>query len=293
MEIILKYINYYISLYNDNLKLEDKILLIKSINALYRVSNNINEEINSIYSNFIKDKDDVIYLVDEYNDNINKNNFMSKDDLVYLYELIKKIKINNNIVSKDMNDTYYLNYYMNNNEDYLMLINYLYNKTIYDDNFNTSCIIDLYNDNLIILNNRSIIDYIHEITHIYTRNLNNFYIETPSIMMELGIQSFYKLGDKNNRINNIKNIYSCSINNILRYANAYIFQNEISYYLGTIIALGFIYRNGNYFENIKLGVDTLCSNNNLCIKDMLNILNIKENDIINAFNNKEKILCKR
>ena len=50
--------------------------------------------------------------------------------------------------------------------------------------------------------------------------------------------------------------------------------------------------NGSNFKNIKLGVDTLCYNSNSTISDMLRILNISEANIVDAFKNKEKILCK-
>ena len=63
------------------------------------------------------------------------------------------------------------------------------NRIIKDKHFETSYTVDFYNNNdFLILNNNSLIDYIHELTHEYTKNLNNKYIETPSIMMELGME---------------------------------------------------------------------------------------------------------
>ena len=83
-------------------------------------------------------------------------------------------------------------------------MNYMKNRIIKDKHFETSYTVDFYNNNdFLILNNNSLIDYIHELTHVYTKNLNNKYIETPSIMMELGMESYYKLGDKHNRIDTL------------------------------------------------------------------------------------------
>lgn len=296
MKMLLNYIEYYISIYNDSLDINEKILIINSINTIYMivvssyidVSDKYKDLIIKEYNEFIKDKHTLKKDIMNYFMRLNKERLMSDEDIKYLFEISNKIDKNCINYIKDSTDKSMLDYYVNDNLVYLNLFKYLIDKTIYDDKFSMSCSINLYKDNLLILNNKSIIDYIHEVTHIYTRNINCIYVETPSIMAELGIESYYRLGDKHNRIQNLNCIRNSLLNIVL--LDKINYQKELEYFVGTIISLAFIYNNGNDFNTIINGINTISYYSNYSFKNMLNILNISENEIIKSFKNKEKIL---
>lgn len=297
MQILLKYIDYYINIYNENLDFREKILIMQSIKSIFVLSNNLyNNDYNYInvitkkYSDFICDKQDIEKETDNFSNVLIESNIIRDEDILYIFEIINKINKYPIINVKDIHDKKMLSKYIGDDYTYHYLIEFMKDKTIYSKYFPTSCVVNLYKNNLLVLNNRSVIDYIHEITHVYTSCINNIYIETPSIMMELGLESFYRLGDKHDRIQNLNYLRQGLLNIVLN--NKQNFQEELKYLIGTIIGLSFIYMNGSNFKNIKLGVDTLCYNSNSTILDMLRILNISEANIVDAFKNKEKILCK-
>lgn len=298
MEKLLEYMKYYINLYNENSNDTEKLNIFKSIEVIYKVASCYMSnsktyfEIRNIYCNFILGKDNMFNELENYFEELNNIRLFKDDDIKYIFELlniINKNDLNYNYYKDNFNNENLFNY-INGNKDYVSLINYIKDKTIKDKRFYCSCQLCLYKDILILLNNDSIIDYIHELTHIYTRNINNGFIETPSILAELGLSSFYKLGDKYNRINELNKYNNRHLNMIL--SNKIDFQKDLEYMLGTIISLGFIYNNGNNFDVIKQAVDIISYNSNKSVTQIMNILNIKENDIVNSFKKKELILGK-
>lgn len=310
METLLSWMEYYIDLYYKINDFNNKVLIFKSISVIYKLSKNYNDFnnkyvylINTKYNNFINNNPNIENELYNYYNKLNENRFMSVDDINFLKELLNKLNRNyiknyinnynrNKLNNYDIFNPDLLYSYINYDECYNRLISYMKNRIIKDKHFKKSYTVDFYDNNdFLILNSNSMIDYIHELTHVYTKNLNNKYIETPSIMMELGIESYYKLGDKHNRIDILCQYGSSYLNSDVEDKEK--LQMNLEYFMGTIVALSFINNYGCDFRNIKYAIDIICSYSKFSLRNMLNILNIKENDIINAFNNKEKILCKR
>ena len=70
------------------------------------------------------------------------------------------------------------------------------------------------------------------------------------------------------------------------------YYDSLKYVYGTLISYAVISKYGNDFQTLKDIIRTIDLNSDESLLNMLNILNIKDNDIISSFKNKEKILCK-
>ena len=179
--------------------------------------------------------------------------------------------------------------YINYDEEYFKLINYIKNRTIFDSNFVTSCLIEFNKEYMMILSDNSMISYIHELTHLYSLN-DNIYAETGSIIMETGLKSYYKLGDISNRISCLNLLKEKDEYDIIK--DVFMYYDSLKYVYGTLISYAVISKYGNDFQTLKDIIRTIDLNSDESLLNMLNILNIKDNDIISSFKNKEKILCK-
>ena len=297
MERILEYIKTCINRYKRSNNDTDKVKYIENICLLYVATvsfcNKLNstcQELNKVFTELFQ-HDKFAYNILKKTLNININNVISDNDLAYLYQLYSIIDLKmpiNKIINKNSDDVFK---YIGLDSDYLTLINYLNTKIIYDSNFKTSYYVNLVQDDMILLKDSNIVTYIHEITHAYTKQINNIYSETPSILIEKGLESFYKLGDNNNRIIDINSMHYFSEGIVKNKKEQ--FQSYFMYVIGTIISISFINKYGNDFKTIKSGIDFINGNYNLDLVNMFKRLNLNEDDIYNGFKNKEKILIKK
>ena len=268
--------------------IKDIILIENICNQYYPKDNYYKQKIIELCNNFYLNLD--ISCID-LNSLINDDfiNSVKKDDISYLYYIIDKLNLDNNIISKNMYSMEKLLSYINYDEEYIKLINYIKNRTIFDSNFVTSCLIEFNEEYMMILSDNSMISYIHELTHLYSLS-DNIYAETGSIIMEMGLKSYYKLGDINNRISSLyllKEKYEYDIKNYI-----YAYYDSLKYVYGTLISYAVISKYGNDFQTLKDIIRTIDLNSDESLLNMLDILNINDNDIISSFKNKEKILCK-
>ena len=265
------------------------IIVIESIcNQYYPKDNYYKQKIIELCNNFYLNLD--ISCIDL--DSLINNDFIysvKKDDISYLYYIINKLNLDDNIISKDLYSMKNLLSYINYDEEYIKLINYIKNRTIFDSNFVTSCLIEFNKEYMMILSDNSMISYIHELTHLYSLN-DNIYSETGSIIMETGLKSYYKLGDINNRISSLYLLKEQTEYNIIK--DVFMYYDSLKYVYGTLISYAVISKYGNDFQTLKDIIRTIDLNSDESLLNMLNILNIKDNDIISSFKNKEKILCK-
>lgn len=297
MERILEYIKKCIDRYKRSNNDIDKAKYIENICLLYAATvslcselNSTCQELNEVFTELFQ-HDKFAYNILKKTLNININNVISDNDLTYLYQLFNIIDLKmpiNKITNENSDDLFK---YIGLDGDYLTLINYLNTKIIYDSNFKTSYYVNLVQDDMILLKDSNIVTYIHEITHAYTKQINNIYSETPSILIEKGLESFYKLGDNNNRIIDINSMHFFSEDIVKNKKEQ--FQSYFMYVVGTIISIGFINKYGNDFKTIKSGIDFINGNCNLDLVNMFKRLNLNEDDIYNGFKNKEKILIKK
>lgn len=72
----------------------------------------------------------------------------------------------------------------------------------------------------------------------------------------------------------------------------YTYFDSLKYVYGTLLSYALINKYGNNFKTLKDIIRIINSNGDESLLNMLDILNIKDNDIISSFKNKEKILCK-
>ena len=297
MERILEYIKKCIDRYKRSNNDIDKAKYIENICLLYAATvslcselNSTCQELNEVFTELFQ-HDKFAYNILKKTLNININNVINDDDLNYLYQLFNIIDLKmpiNKIINENSDDVFK---YIGLDGDYLTLINYLNTKIIYDSNFKTSYYVNLVQDDMILLKDSNIVTYIHEITHAYTKQINNIYSETPSILIEKGLESFYKLGDNNNRIIDINSMHFFSEDIVKNKKEQ--FQSYFMYVIGTIISISFINKYGNDFKTIKSGIDFINDNYNLDLVNMFKRLNLNEDDIYNGFKNKEKILIKK
>lgn len=294
MNLLYDYLIQFIVKYNkldnkDKKEIIKDIILIESIcNQYYPKDNYYKQKIIELCNNFYLNLD--ISCID-LNSLINNDFIYSvkKDDISYLYYIINKLNLDDNIISKDLYSMKNLLSYINYDEEYIKLINYIKNRTIFDSNFVTSCLIEFNKEYMMILSDNSMISYIHELTHLYSLN-DNIYSETGSIIMETGLKSYYKLGDINNRISSLYLLKEQTEYNIIK--DVFMYYDSLKYVYGTLISYAVISKYGNDFQTLKDIIRTIDLNSDESLLNMLNILNIKDNDIISSFKNKEKILCK-
>lgn len=294
MNLLYDYLIQFIVKYNkldnkDKKEIIKDIILIESIcNQYYPKDNYYKQKIIELCNNFYLNLD--ISCID-LNSLINNDFIYSvkKDDISYLYYIINKLNLNNNILSKDLYSMEKLLSYINYDEEYFKLINYIKNRTIFDSNFVTSCLIEFNKEYMMILSDNSMISYIHELTHLYSLN-DNIYAETGSIIMETGLKSYYKLGDISNRISCLNLLKEKDEYDIIK--DVFMYYDSLKYVYGTLISYAVISKYGNDFQTLKDIIRTIDLNSDESLLNMLNILNIKDNDIISSFKNKEKILCK-
>lgn len=297
MKRVLEYIKTCIDRYKCSNDDTDKAKYIENICLLYVATvslcselNSTCQELNKVFTELFQ-HDKFAYSILKKTLNINTNNLISNNDLAYLYELFNIIDLKMSvckITNENRND---LLKFIGLDSDYFTLINYLNTKIIYDSNFKTSYYVNLVQDDMILLRDFNIVTYIHEITHAYTKQINNIYSETPSILIEKGLESFYKLGDNNNRIIDINSMHYFSEGIVKNKKEQY--QSYFMYVVGTIISISFINKYGNDFKTIKNGIDFINNNYNLDLISMFKRLNLNEDDIYNGFKNKEKILIKK
>ena len=295
MKLLYEYLMQFIIKYNksdnkDKVEIIKDIILIENIcNRYYPKDDYYKQKILELCNNFYLNLDISDYI--NFNNLINNNFIYSvkKDDISYLYYIIDKLNLDNNIISKNMYSMEKLLSYINYDEEYFKLINYIKNRTIFDNNFATSCLIEFNEEYLMILSDNSMISYIHELTHLYSLN-DNIYAETGSIIMETGLKSYYKLGDINNRISSLYLLKEQTEYNIIK--DVFMYYDSLKYVYGTLISYAVISKYGNDFKTLKDIIRTIDLNSDESLLNVLNILNIKDNDIISSFKNKEKILCK-
>lgn len=289
-DCLIQFIVKYNKLDNkDKKEIIKDIIIIESIcNQYYPKDNYYKQKIIDLCNNFYLNLD--ISCID-LNSLINNDFIYSvkKDDISYLYYIINKLNLNNNILSKDLYSMEKLLSYINYDEEYFKLINYIKNRTIFDSNFVTSCLIEFNKEYMMILSDNSMISYIHELTHLYSLN-DNIYAETGSIIMETGLKSYYKLGDINNRISSLYLLKEQAECNIIK--DVFMYYDSLKYVYGTLISYAVISKYGNDFKTLKDIIRTIDLNSDESLLNMLDILNINDNDIISSFKNKEKILCK-
>ena len=295
MKLLYDYLIQFIVKYNksdnkDKKEIIKDIILIENIcNQYYQKDNYYKQKIIELCNNFYLNLDISDYI--DLNSLINNDFIYSvkKDDISYLYYIINKLNLNNNILSKDLYSMEKLLNYINYDEEYIKLINYIKNRTIFDSNFVTSCLIEFNKEYMMILSDNSMISYIHELTHLYSLN-DNIYSEIGSIIMETGLKSYYKLGDINNRISCLNLLKEKDEYDIIK--DLFMYYDSLKYVYGTLLSYALINKYGNDFKTLKDLVRIIDLNTNESLLNMLDILNINDNDIISSFKNKEKILCK-
>lgn len=295
MKLLYDYLIQFIVKYNksdnkDKKEIIKDIILIENIcNQYYPKDNYYKQKIIELCNNFYLNLDISDYI--DLNSLINNDFIYSikKNDISYLYYIINKLNLNNNILSKDLYSLGKLLSYINYDEEYIKLINYIKNRTIFDSNFVTSCLIEFNKEYMMILSDNSMISYIHELTHLYSLN-DNIYSEIGSIIMETGLKSYYKLGDINNRISCLNLLKEKDEYDIIK--DLFMYYDSLKYVYGTLLSYALINKYGNDFKTLKDLVRIIDLNTNESLLNMLDILNINDNDIISSFKNKEKILCK-
>ena len=295
MKLLYDYLIQFIVKYNksdnkDKVEIIKDIILIENIcNQYYPKDNYYKQKIIELCNNFYLNLDISDYI--DLNSLINNDFIYSvkKDDISYLYYIINKLNLNNNILSKDLYSMEKLLSYINYDEEYIKLINYIKNRTIFDSNFVTSCLIEFNKEYMMILSDNSMISYIHELTHLYSLS-DNVYAEIGSIIMETGLKSYYKLGDINNRISCLNLLKEKDEYDIIK--DLFMYYDSLKYVYGTLLSYALINKYGNDFKTLKDLVRIIDLNTNESLLNMLDILNINDNDIISSFKNKEKILCK-
>lgn len=290
-DCLIQFIVKYNKLDNKDKKeiIKDIILIENICNQYYPKDNYYKQKIIELCNNFYLNLDISDYI--DLNSLINNDFIYSikKDDISYLYYIINKLNLNNNILSKDLYSMEKLLSYINYDEEYIKLINYIKNRTIFDSNFVTSCLIEFNKEYMMILSDNSMISYIHELTHLYSLS-DNVYAEIGSIIMETGLKSYYKLGDINNRISCLNLLKEKDEYDIIK--DLFMYYDSLKYVYGTLLSYALINKYGNDFKTLKDLVRIIDLNTNESLLNMLDILNINDNDIISSFKNKEKILCK-
>ena len=120
----------------------------------------------------------------------------------------------------------------------------------------------------------------------YTNNSKKIYIEVPSIVAEIALISKYNLSYQNYRIKElIRNKNHLNNENI-----DYKMLIDISYSLGMLISIPFIYKYGNDLNIILDAINNIIENDNKNFSLILNELDINDNDIMDSFKNINKIL---
>lgn len=298
MGTLLKLFKEYIKHYK-NAKDDDKVLFARDIYIIYYIfvndrnsfkKNYYIDNIMYLYKKLSKEKefmDDIFFAKEKIFENSLK--FIPTDeDVQFLLELINDIKISNFSRNKnDKNGFVYVRNYTRLDSDYDTLISDFNNKIVYNNSLDNSCLLRLSNKEILLINSYNCAILMHELTHKYS-NISNIYSETLSIISEFGIESKYGLGDVCNRLEYMHNLKKVLVHFLQ--SNKISFQSDISYIVGIIIALTFVYKNGNDFKTIKLAMDTIKNNKDKSLENNLKRLNITKIDIINSFKHPSKIL---
>lgn len=299
MEKLIQYLEQYIFIYRNSTDDLERLNAVRNIYSLYILcSSNYNYRNNSYY-NFIRLYKEVsgekefneLKQIQERKFSDKLNSILIKDnDIDYLFYLLNIINLEGNIYKYNIGNYDLLNNYIGNDIDYNMIINMIRNTTLFDKAFKESFCLNLTDKNLLILNECNIVTYLHEITHCYTNDINNIYTELGSILMEKGIESFYGLGDNNDRLLLLKNIKFLN-SEFVKY-NKIEYQILMQYVIGIIFSISYIYKYGDDFVSIKNAINYIVDNSSLEIIKLFQSFNISEKDIVESFNNKEKILVK-
>lgn len=299
MEKLIQYLEQYIFIYRNSTDDLERLNAVRNIYSLYILcTSNYNYRNNSYY-NFIRLYKEVsgekefneLKQIQERKFSDKLNSILIKDnDIDYLFYLLNIINLEGNIYKYNIGNYDLLNNYIGNDIDYNMIINMIRNTTLFDKAFKESFCLNLTDKNLLILNECNIVTYLHEITHCYTNDINNIYTELGSILMEKGIESFYGLGDNNDRLLLLKNIKFLN-SEFVKY-NKIEYQILMQYVIGIIFSISYIYKYGDGFVSIKNAINYIVDNSSLEIIKLFQSFNISEKDIVESFNNKEKILVK-
>lgn len=299
MEKLIQYLEQYIFIYRNSTDDFERLNAVRNIYSLYILCSSNYKYRNNSYYNFIRLYKEVsgekefneLKQIQERKFSDKLDSILVKDnDIDYLFYLLKIINLEGNIYKYNIGDYDLLNYYIGNDIDYNTIRNMIRNTTLFDKAFKESFCLNLTDKNLLILNESNIVTYLHEITHCYTNDINNIYTELGSILMEKGLESFYGLGDNNDRLLLLKNIKFLN-SEFVKY-NKVEYQILMQYVIGIVFSISYIYKYGDDFVSIKNAIDYIINNSFLEIIKLFQSFNISEKDIVESFNNKEKILVK-
>lgn len=299
MEKLIQYLEQYIFIYRNSTDDLERLNAVRNIYSLYILCSSNYKYINNSYYNFIRLYKEVsgekefneLKQIQERKFSDKLNSILIKDnDIDYLFYLLNIVNLEGNIYKYNIGNYDLLNNYIGNDIDYNMIINMIRNTTLFDKAFKESFCLNLTDKNLLILNECNIVTYLHEITHCYTNDINNIYTELGSILMEKGIESFYGLGDNNDRLLLLKN--NKFLNSEFVKYNKIEYQILMQYVIGIIFSISYIYKYGDDFVSIKNAINYIVDNSSLEIIKLFQSFNISEKDIVESFNNKEKILVK-
>lgn len=299
MERLIQYLEQYIFIYKNSIDDIEKLNAVRNIYSLYILCSSNYKYKNNSYYNFIRlynkvsrEKDfNELKQIQERKFSDKLDSILIKDnDIDYLFYLLNIINLEGNIYKYNIGNYDLLNYYIGNDVDYNAIINIIKNTTLFDKAFKESFCLNLTDKNLLIFNECNIVTYLHEITHCYTNGVNNIYTELGSILMEKGLESFYGLGDNNDRLLLLKNLKFLN-SEFVKYEKIK-YQILMQYMVGIIFSISYIYKYGDEFVSIKNAINHIVKNISLDIRELFQYFNISENDIVESFNNKEKILVK-
>lgn len=226
---------------------------------IYTIINNYN--INNEVSNYNLQMD------------LNEKSLYNLEDINYLYYIIDKIKLsiidNNNLDDFETND-YFIKKYIKNNRTILNRYNKNTTNIIYDRELRGSVSIPLDEKNIILTNTKDVTILFHEFLHGIYPDIKTKYREVPSILGEIALQKEYNINSSINRLYHF---------NLDKPFNEF----YLPYLLGTILSKTIINKHGSSFKTIYEIMNLIYNNKETCIKDILNICNINEQDIINSF----------
>ena len=292
-----KLINDYYMSYDE----KKKETISKNISILYHhidpydfKSKDYYAYIKKRYLRFIKENGNVQESGSSFNEEgINSYYKNANEDLYYLRELLKHIKVDTSRVnlSDNLGSINDLEEYIKSNKEFYNL--YKSNKydTILDYNYTDgdATSIKFINKYIMILSNKNMSIMLHELMHIFNENSVIKYHEMTSILPEMGFTREYNTKPDFDRIvdiNNLNYLKKESINNWNNYTIYY-------YGIGTIIAIAFLNKYGNNFNNIMYLNEFVHKNPTISLKKLFNELNISDDEVIYSTNNMKKILVNR
>ncbi len=207
------------------------------------------------------------------NSKLYSNTYTFNDDVKFLKYILKDINFNNSINYVGNNNEKILDDYIRSDEEFFSFVKTAKKESIYDYRFQSSCYLNIITRNVYIFDIKDIYKQIHEYMHGFVKDGENKYLETCSILSEIGLRK----NDVNGALFRMNNI------NILKnYINLVKNYRDIFYGVGSLISISFIYKYGSDFKTIMEAIKLILSNDDLMYEDMFKKLNIGRKDAMNS-----------